>query len=73
MLPVAKTEPARVSGNTLDAIAYFDEDARGDLVEIRYHCRDCAGTEWFDYLPWPGFDFGEPPVHCEECSALINA
>ena len=68
-----KTDPARVKGSERAAIAYFIEDGRGDLVDIEYVCSECYGAEVFDYLRWPGFDFGDQAIHCHECGDLIHA
>ena len=66
-----KTDPARVQGSEKRAIAYFIEDSRGDLVDIEYHCEDCYGTEVYDYLPWPAFDFGDGGAYCHECGEPV--
>lgn len=34
--------PAFVNGNQSSAVAVFDEDERGDLIDIRFYCLDCA-------------------------------
>lgn len=62
------TAPAIVNGNQRRAIAEFIEDARGDLVDIVYHCE----TFNTDALPWPGYSWPDYHVYCSDCGSLIN-
>ena len=62
--------PAIVRGNHRTAVAIFIEDARGDLVDIEYHCEEAAPKA----LPWPGYEWPtDYDVYCQDCGVLINA
>ena len=68
-----RREPAIVQGNTgRRAIAMFDTDSNGDLVDIRYACTRHGIPE--SALRWPGFDFPDYSVACEvaDCGDMIN-
>jgi hypothetical protein len=70
----ACAKPARVTGSEQRAMAEFIEDSRGDLIDMRYWCLDCADEDLYAvaYL-WPAYDFSpDYDTHCEGCKALIN-
>lgn len=68
------TEPAHVQGNERQGYAFFEEDSRGDLVDITFLCVGCAEAKRLTgYDHWPCFDFS-PDYHscCEICGTTIN-
>ena len=64
--------PVRVRGAYGRALVLFEADAIGNLVDIAYLCRDCAGADmWagaFDYPAWPF----EGECYCCDCGERID-
>lgn len=69
---VAANAPARVRGDYGSALVLFEADNIGDLVDIDYLCRDCAGADmWAGALEYPDWPFvGE--CYCCDCGERID-
>jgi hypothetical protein len=64
------TKPAIVSGAQRDAIAVFESDGAGNVVDVHYMCRECTDepdAEW-----WPAYEWPDTDVYCEACCHAIN-
>lgn len=63
-------DAALVQGNEARGVAEFVEDSRGNLVDVIYHCVDCAMPST-EPLPWPAYSFPDYDVVCT-CGRVIN-
>ncbi len=68
------TNPAIVHGNKSNAVAVFEEDSRGDLVDIHFFCLACVAATTYDAAQlWPAYDFSpDYDSSCTCCGKLIE-